>query len=221
MMEKSRAEGLDITTEVYPYTAASTGINTAVFDEGWQTKLGISYKDIEWPPTGERFTDKQMWDEYRSKYPQGTVILHTMEEKWLEMALRHPGIMIASDAMKIQSLQQRVHPRGMGTHARVLGSYVREKNILSLADAISRMTYLPAKRLENFTPVMKNKGRIQAGTDADITIFDPNEVIDQATFSDPNKFSKGIKYVIVDGQIVVKDEEILPGVFPGKPISTK
>ena len=220
MMEQARAEGLDITTELYPYTAGSTGINTALFDEGWQTKFGVSYQAIEWPPTGERFTDKLMWDEYREKYPQGAIIIHAIEEAWVEAALRHPEIMIASDS-GVTGLKVRSHPRGMGTYARVLGRYVREKNILSLPDAISKMTYLPAKRLQDFTPVMKRKGRLQVGADADITIFDPDKVIDRATFAEPNQFSEGVKYVIVDGQVVVKDEVIQPGTFPGKPISTQ
>ena len=219
MMEKARAEGLDITAELYPYTAGSTGINATLFDEGWQAKFGVSYQDIEWPPTGERFTGKAMWDEYREKYPQGGIIIHAMKEAWIETALRHPDIMIASDSV-VSGFKVRSHPRGMGTYARVLGRYVREKNILSLPDAIRKMTYLPAKRLQDFTPVMKRKGRIQVGADADITVFDPEEVIDRASFAEPNQFSKGIKHVIVSGQIVVKDEVIQSGVFPGKPITT-
>ena len=220
LMDKARADGLDISTEVYPYTANATGINAQILDGDWQTRWGISYQDVEWPPTGKRFTGKPMWNEYRKKYPNGGVIMHSMKEEWVEMAIRHPGIMIISDG-NIQSFNQRVHPRVAGTYARVLGRYVRQKKVISLSEAIAKMSYLPAKRLENFTPLMKRKGRIQVGADADITIFDSNEVIDQATFAEPNQFSTGIRHVVVDGQVVVKDEMIRPEVYPGQPISTE
>jgi len=221
MVDAAQAEGLDVTTELYPYTAGSTGINSGIFDHDWQKKFNVSYGDIEWPPTGERFTGKKMWDAYRAKYPDGIIIIHVMKEEWIEQGMRHPGVMIGSDGMPIETLDQRAHPRGMGTFSRVLGRYVRERGTLTLPDAVARMTYLPAKRLEEFTPAMKNKGRIQVGADADITIFDAAKVIDNATYSEPNKFSSGIMHVVVDGVIVIENEQLAAGVYPGKPISTK
>ena len=220
MMEKARVKGLDITTELYPYTAGSTAINAGIFDHDWQSKFSMSYKDIEWPPTGERFTGKKMWDDYREKYSDGLVIIHMMKEEWIDRAMTHPGIMVASDGMYTTSMEERSHPRGRGTYARILGRYVREKKLLSLPEAISKMSYLPAKRLEAFTPMMKRKGRIQVGADADITIFNPDTVIDRATFAQPNQYSKGITHVIVAGQLVVKEEALQHGIFPGKLIST-
>ena len=220
MMEKAQAEGLDVTTELYPYTAGSTGINSGIFDHDWQKKFGVSYDAVEWPPTGERFTGEAMWDQYRADNPDGVVIIHAMKEQWVKQAMSHPGVMIASDGMPLSSFKQRAHPRGMGTFSRVLAKYVREDKIITLPDAISRMSYLPARRLESFTPAMKRKGRLQIGYDADITIFDPKKVIDQATFAKPNQFSKGIVHVIVGGELVVKDEMVQEGVFPGKPVST-
>lgn len=220
MLDKARAEGLDITTEVYPYTAASTGINSGIFDHNWQPKLGITYQDIEWPPTGKRFTGKEMWDEYRAKYPTGTVITHAMKESWIQQVLQHDGVIIASDGMLINALDERAHPRGMGTYARILGRYVRDLEVLSLPDAIARMTYLPAKRLEDYTPVMRRKGRIQVGADADITIFDPATVADHATFQNPNQYSEGIEYVIVSGVPVIEEGDLKTGLYPGQALTT-
>lgn len=220
MMADAQVEGLDVTTEAYPYTAGSTGINSGIFDHDWQTKFGVSYDAIEWPPTGERFTGKKMWDEYREQYPDGIIIIHAMTEEQVKQAYSHPGVMVASDGMPIASLDQRAHPRGMGTFARVLGRYVREQQVMTLTDAISRSSLLPARRLENFAPVFKRKGRIQVGADADLTIFDAETVIDRATFAEPNQFSKGIVHVVVNGTVVVRDEELVKETFPGQPLST-
>ncbi len=218
MIEAARKQGLDVTTEAYPYTAGSTGINSGIFDHDWQTKFGISYGDIEWPLTGERFKDKAMWEAYRAKYKDGTIIIHSMKEEWVEAAIKHPLVMIASDGMPVTSLEERAHPRGRGCFSRVLGLYCREKKLISLAEAIRKMTLMPAERLEKFSPAMKQKGRLSVGADADITIFNANEVIDRATFSEPNQFSKGITHVLIGGAFVVRNEKLVDGVMVGKPL---
>jgi dihydroorotase len=123
--------------------------------------------------------------------------------------------MIASDG----GLQNgKGHPRGSGSYARVLGHYVRELKALSLTDALRKMTFMPARRLEQITPMMKNKGRIRVGADADLTIFDPATVIDKSTFEDPAQFSESIKHVLVAGVFVVKDSKLQSDVNPGRAI---
>jgi N-acyl-D-aspartate/D-glutamate deacylase len=218
MIEEARKKGLDVTTEAYPYTAGSTGINSGIFDHDWQTKFGISYGEIEWPLTGQRFKDKAMWDDYRAKYKDGTIIIHSMKEEWVEAAIKNPLVMIASDGMPVNSLEERAHPRGRGCFSRVLGVYAREKKLISLPEAIRKMTLMPAERLEKFSPAMRHKGRLTVGSDADITIFNADEVIDRATFSDPNQYSKGIKHVLIGGTFVVRNEKMLDGVMVGKPV---
>jgi len=110
------------------------------------------------------------------------------------------------------------HPRASGTHAKVL-RLVREKNLMPLMLAISKMPYTPAKFLQdNGVPQMADKGRIQVGVDADITIFDPKTVTDNSTIKQGGFPSTGIPYVIVNGTIVVKDSRVLKGVYPGQPI---
>jgi N-acyl-D-aspartate/D-glutamate deacylase len=110
------------------------------------------------------------------------------------------------------------HPRGVGTFARVLGLYVREKKAVSLMDAIRKMSLLPARRLEHAVPAMRFKGRIKVGADADITIFDPATVTDRATFEKPALYSEGIRHVLVGGVFVVRDEKLVEGVKPGKAV---
>ena len=80
------------------------------------------------------------------------------------------------------------------------------------------MTLMPAQRLERRVPSMRNKGRIKVGADADLTIFDPQRIIDKSTFQEPAKYSEGIRFVLVNGIVIVKDGQLQSGVYPGRPI---
>jgi N-acyl-D-aspartate/D-glutamate deacylase len=111
-----------------------------------------------------------------------------------------------------------LHFHSCGSLACDLGHYVREKKTLTLMEALRKMTLMPAQRLEGRVPAIKNKGRIRIGADADITVFDPEKVIDKATFKEPIKYSEGIHYVLVSGVPVVKDGQLQTNVTPGKPI---
>jgi dihydroorotase len=215
MVKDAQSKGHDITTELYSYTAASTQLQSAMFNEGWQERLGISYGDLQWVATGERLT-KETYATYRKQ--GGTVIIHMMKPEWISEGIREPGVMIASDGMPYAPL---AHPRTAGTFSRVLGKYVREDKVIDLPTAIEKMTLLPAKRLESIAPSMRFKGRIQVGADADITVFNPNTVTDKASFEKGLAFSEGIEYVMVNGVLVIKKGKTVPGAFPGQPVYGK
>lgn len=211
MVEGARKHGLDVTMECYPYTAASTELQSAVFDPGWQEAMAITYKDLQWADTGERLT-AETFQKYRKQ--GGVVVIYRIPDEVARAAVANPDVMIASDGMPLTGA--KVHPRGQGTFARVLGYYVREQKALDLMTALRKMTLMPAERLERRAPIFKNKGRIRIGADADITVFDPATVIDKATFQNPLQYSYGIQFVLVNGVPVLKDGELVQGVFPGR-----
>jgi imidazolonepropionase-like amidohydrolase len=217
MFDNARRRGVDVTTEVYPYDAGSTLIGSALFNEGWREHQGADFKDLEWPLTGERLT-AETFAKYRKEHPEGWVILHTIPDATVTTAVGHPGVMIASDA--VPYVNGAGHPRGSGAFARVLGVYVREKHTLTLMDALGRMSLLPARRLQQISPSMRHKGRVQVGADADLTLFDPDKVIDRATYAHPILTSAGIPYVIVGGVPVVEAGEIVKTAFPGKGVTS-
>lgn len=211
MVEGAQKRGLDVTTECYPYIAASTNLESAVFNAGWQEKYGITYKDLEWVATGERLT-AETFEKYRKI--GGPVVIFEIPEAAARAGVSSPIVMIASDGPQFTG--PKVHPRGNGTFSRVLGHYVREEHALDLMTALRKMTLMPAQRLEKHAPMFHDKGRIRVGADADITVFDPKTVIDKATFEEPMQYSAGIQYVLVNGMPVVNDGKLVDGIFPGR-----
>ncbi len=128
------------------------------------------------------------------------MIFHGMSEEDVKYIMKYPFNMFASDA-SIRVFGQGVpHPRGFGTNARVLGKYVREENVLTLEEAIRKMTSLPAQKFQ-----LKDRGILLEGQAADIVIFDENKVKDLSTFDNPHQYSIGFEYVIVNGEIVVSE----------------
>ena len=211
MVKGAQERGLDVTTECYPYTAGSTALQSAIFDPGWQENMGITYKDVQWTATGERLT-AETFEKYRKQ--GGIVVIHSIPEEAARTAVVDPIVMIASDGMPITGA--KVHPRGQATFSRVLGHYVREEKALDSMTALRKMTLMPARRLEKRAPAFKDKGRIRVGADADITIFDPERVIDKATFDDPLQYSEGIPFVLVNGVLIVNNSQLVDSVRPGR-----
>jgi N-acyl-D-aspartate/D-glutamate deacylase len=208
MVAGARGRGLDVTTEAYPYIAGTTQINSALFNPGWQEKFDMKYSDLMIPSTGERLTKERFDELHASPQPQ-TIIMFNNTQAMVDQVISNPLVMIAADGVP-------GHPRNAGTFGRVFAQYVRERRSLSLMDAIRKMSYMPALRLERSTPEARKKGRLQVGADADLVILDPETFRDQATFEKPAVTSTGVRYLIVNGTLVIDGGDIVLGVAPGR-----
>lgn len=142
-------------------------------------------------------------------------IFHGMDENDLQTFMKHPLTMIASDGGPRRLGEDIPHPRSYGDNARVLGRYVRELKVLTLPEAVRRMTSLPAQTFR-----LKDRGLLKAGAFADIVIFDPAKVNDPATFNDPHHYAEGFSDVIVNGGVVIRDGN-LTDVRSGGPLRLK
>jgi N-acyl-D-aspartate/D-glutamate deacylase len=215
MIEGAKKHGVDITTEMYPYTASATRLESALFDGDWEKRTGFKFGDLQWVATGERLT-AETFAKYRKQ--GGAVISHTLPEEALRLGIASPFVMIASDGRLTEG---KGHPRSSGTFARVLGVYVREQKVIPLMEALRKMTLMPAQRLQSMVPEMARKGRLKIGADADLTVFDPERVIDKATFENAAQYSEGIQDVMVQGVFVLRDGAFVQGVYPGVGLRAK
>lgn len=208
LIAEATGRGANLTVECYPYTAGMTDIKSAIFDPGWRDTMGIDYKDLQWGATGERLT-AESFERYRQV--GGLVIAHSNTEEVIRTAVAHPLTFIASDGL-------RGHPRHAGTSARVLGRYAREMKVITLMQAIAKLSLMPARRLEERVPTLRNKGRVRVGADADLVLFDPAKVIDRASYTEPDLPSAGIPHVLVAGEFVVRDGALQAGKNPGRAV---
>jgi N-acyl-D-aspartate/D-glutamate deacylase len=210
MVAGARGSGLDVTTEAYPYIAGTTQINSALFNPGWQEKFDMKYSDLMIPSTGERLTKERFEELHASPKPQ-PIIMFNNTQAMVDQVISNSLTMIASDGVP-------GHPRNTGTFGRVFAQYVRERRSMTLMDAVRKMSYMPALRLERSTPEARKKGRLQVGADADVVILDPNTFRDQSTFENNALPSTGVRYLFVSGTLVIDGGAIVPGVAPGRPL---
>jgi len=212
-VDRAVAEGQDVTLDVYPYTAGS-GPMIEYFDlDRVDQELAALVQLASCPPfpqfEGRRIPEiaeelgLSIADTMRKilTAPRGeaTICIHfTMDEADVEENLRHARVMVGSDG--IPDLSGRPHPRLFGTMPRVLGHYVRERGVLPLEEAVRRMTRLSCERFG-----LVGRGRIEAGYWADLVLFDPERVIDRATYEDPKQEPDGIGAVVVNGEVAYRD----------------
>jgi N-acyl-D-amino-acid deacylase len=167
------------------------------------TQLARSKKDLD-------SQIEQIFEMYEAGGAQ--MVYHVMGEEDVKYILRQPFTMIASDSGVRRFGEGVPHPRGYGNNARVLGRYVRELKIITLEDAIRKMTSLPAQTFN-----LRDRGQIREGFAADIVIFDENKITDKATFENPHQYAEGFSYVLVNGQVVF-DGNQMTGTKSGQPL---
>jgi N-acyl-D-amino-acid deacylase len=208
LVEQARARGFDVSSDAYPYTAGSTTLSALA--KGGSLEL-VSPGDvlIASTPTRHEYEGKTLAelcqltgkplnetvDQILAEEGEGVVaVIFGMEEADVRRVLAHPTTMIGSDG--IPSVEGKPHPRLYGTFARVLGTYARDEHLLSLEDAIHRMSGFPARKFN-----LADRGVIRAGAFADLVVFDPHAIAEVGTYQEPRRYPSGIDYVIVNGKI--------------------
>jgi N-acyl-D-aspartate/D-glutamate deacylase len=208
MIAGARARGLDVSTEAYPYGAAMTYINSAAFNPGWRELQGLDYADLALPESGQRLTKEQFETLHASPRAQ-LVLMYLNPESVVEAIMPNPLVIIASDGGP-------GHPRNAGTYSRILSHYVRDLGSISLMDALRKMSLMPAQRMEKAAPAARYKGRLQEGSDADVVVFDARTIVDHASYKAPAEPSSGMRFVIVNGVVLIDQGALVPNTFPGK-----
>ena len=213
-------DGVDVTTDVYPYAASST-ILRAVAAQGIEdgddaAGITIAATSAEAGLEGESLAAiASSWDLSAAdaarrivEADSGTIVIrHGMDEDDICRALLHEQAMVGSDGIPGAG---KPHPRLYGTFPRVLGRYAHDQRLFPIEEAVRRMTALPARKFK-----LAYRGQLRRGWAADIVCFDPETVCDRATYEEPRRYPVGIVHVIVNGSLVVRDGEQL-SVRPGR-----
>jgi N-acyl-D-amino-acid deacylase len=197
-----RKEGIDIMCDCYPYNAFSTGIGETTYDEGFLERYKSDYDGIlilDGKYAGQRCT-KEIFDEVRRDAPNTGTVGYFMKAEDVELALECDFVMLGSDGVRHGT---NGHPRASGSFPKFISDYIGT-NRISLIDGVAKMTTMAADRLN-----LPQKGNFLPGSDADITIFDLEKVEDCATYENGLIAPKGIDYVLINGEIALKDGEVI------------
>jgi len=232
-LQMARAQGLNMWSEHYPYAAVSTFVGARFFTpEVWVKQFGYSYADTLYSPEQDQFLDQAAYEALVKSNPGAVVIAYIPKrQKWMPYWLSMPHMTVASDGMvgtgadgKLLSWDASYseyagHPRVSGSYAKTL-RLGREYQV-SLMQSLSQLSYWSAKHLGDAgLKSMQERGRLQQGMVADITVFNPATVTDNSTYKagEHGLPATGIPWVIVNGQIVVKDSKVQKAVYPGQAI---
>ncbi|KGE04394.1 amidohydrolase family protein [Pseudohaliea rubra] len=222
-----RREGHNIWGEIYPYAAGSTTLNAAFFrPEIYEDQLGKRYEDTLFDPATQTFYTKERYLELVAKEPARPVISYKMPPEQIPDWLRMDGITMGSDGMPIDGRHgwgtpfealPAMHPRGAGARGRTL-RLAREHDI-PLMHVLAALSYRTAKHLgDTGLAAMRERGRLQEGMVADIVVFDPETVTDNATYAASTRPTTGIETVLVGGRVTVDGGRVREDVFAGKPL---
>lgn len=234
LVDRARRAGSRVSTEAYPYGAGMTAIGAAFLAPERLHERGLIPASLIYAPTGEQVAGESRLRELRAADPGGLVIIRSLDEDdpgdvaMLMRYLMFPDSVIASDAMPLTWAgaapdpgawplppAARTHPRTAGTFARAIRMLSRS---LTLPEVLAKCSLLPANLLADHVPAMRRKGRLAEGCDADIVVFDPVTITDQATYTDSTRPSTGIRHVLVNGTFVVRDGALAETALPGRPI---
>jgi hypothetical protein len=216
-----------------------TGIGAAFLAPERLAERGLVPSSLTYAPTGERVASEARLRELRQADPGGLVIIKLLDEddpadrELLMRSLTFPCAVVASDAMPLTwtappddarawplPTTAITHPRTAGTFSRALRLLTRDGGRLSLPEALARCSLGPAQLLEGHVPAMRRKGRMRAGCDADLVVFDPAAISDQATYRNSTRPSTGIRHVVIDGTFVVRDGSLVTDARPGRAVRT-
>ena len=236
LVGRAQAAGSRVSTEAYPYGSGMTGIGAAFLAPERLGERGLTPASLAYAPTGERVATEDRLRELRAADPGGLVIIRQLDEEdardreVLLRSLLFPGSVVASDAMPLTWTRPApdpltwplppggfTHPRSAGTFSRALRMLTRDRG-LSLSEALAKCSLGPAGVLADRVPAMLGKGRLRAGCDADIVVFDPDAITDRASYTDSTRPSAGIRHVLVNGTFVVRDAAIVPDALPGRAV---
>ena len=240
LVETAQAQGLPITVEAYPYGTGSTVLAAAFFsDPGFEARNGTGYDTVQRVTDGHRFRDREELIAAQAEDPSALVLWHILDTEnnahhrdLLDMSVLYPGGAIASDAMPWSlsdgstytgdawplPADASSHPRSAGCFTHFMRKWVRERQTVSLLEGVRKCSLLPAQILEASTPAMRTKGRLAAGADADVVVFDYATLTDRAEFTAMNRPSEGVRHLLVSGHPVIADGILDVAARPGQPV---
>jgi len=234
----AQAEGSRVSVEAYPYGAASTGIGAFFLAPERLPAWGLTPRSIVLTATGERVASEERLRELRATEPGAAVIVELLDEEveadrlMLARSLAFPDAIVASDAMPVLFpggvIESRCWPlpQGGSTHPRTAGTFSKSLRMMvgsgawSWLEGFRRCSWLPARVLD-FVPDARGKGHLGVGADADVVVLDPLTLTDTATYLDPVRPSVGVRHLLVGGEAVIRDGQLLPDALPGRPLRSQ